>query len=235
MTLDSIDQAVDMVLAGLIYGSGTWFVCAFGLYVVSRRRKRQSMRPVLLLAPALEPAVVEPFELDDSLSEAIVLTGDERIDVAPNIEIIIEQPLLIAPAAQPELFPEKSIEKVPGKESMGKKAIEKESIEGIEEKPVAADKPASPEPEKPAEDSPADSGTDQSAEDSVGRKDEELSQSSQSPDEKVVEQEPENVERDAEAEQAAAVEGEVGKEMLIDRSEERRVGKACRSRWAPYH
>ena len=138
MTLDSIDLAVDMVVAGLIYGSGTWFVCAFGLYVVSRRRKRQAMRPVLLLAPALEPAVVEPFELDDSLSEAIVLTSDERIDVAPNIEIIIEQPLLIAPAAQPELFPEKSIEKVPGKESMGKKAIEKESIEGIEEKPVAA-------------------------------------------------------------------------------------------------
>ena len=85
-----------------------------------------------------------------------------------------------------------------------------------EDKPVEADKPASPEPEKPAEDSPADSGTDQSAEDSVDRKDEELSQSSQSPDEKVVEQELENVEKDAEAEQAAAVEGEVGEEMLVD-------------------
>ena len=26
-----------------------------------------------------------------------------------------------------------------------------------------------------------------------------------------------------------------GKRVLLDRSEERRVGKECRSRWSPYH
>ena len=29
--------------------------------------------------------------------------------------------------------------------------------------------------------------------------------------------------------------GNVTSEMLFERSEERRVGKECRSRWSPYH
>ena len=30
-------------------------------------------------------------------------------------------------------------------------------------------------------------------------------------------------------------EGKNGFEVVLDRSEERRVGKECRSRWSPYH
>ena len=33
----------------------------------------------------------------------------------------------------------------------------------------------------------------------------------------------------------AVVSGEVDKGIVICRSEERRVGKECRSRWSPYH
>ena len=33
----------------------------------------------------------------------------------------------------------------------------------------------------------------------------------------------------------AAVQQVIQKETKIDRSEERRVGKECRSRWSPYH
>jgi len=34
---------------------------------------------------------------------------------------------------------------------------------------------------------------------------------------------------------AAAVVADLGPKTVDDRSEERRVGKECRSRWSPYH
>jgi len=99
MTLDSIDQALNVVLAGLIYGSSAWLACAFSFFVLSQRRKRKVARPMLLLAPAAEETAVETFTAvcseDVGTKEALWVEDEE-----PCIEITIAQPLLIAPIAQ---------------------------------------------------------------------------------------------------------------------------------------
>jgi len=93
MTLNSIDQAVNVVLTGLIYGSGAWLACAFSFYVVTQQRKKKAMRPVFLLAPASEMTVVTSFEESDPLTKELLFVKHQ----APSIEIIIEQPLPVAP------------------------------------------------------------------------------------------------------------------------------------------
>ena len=45
----------------------------------------------------------------------------------------------------------------------------------------------------------------------------------------------ENKQIDSFLKTGAKIESEEKGEFLLDRSEERRVGKECRSRWSPYH
>ncbi|MGD1899672.1 MAG: hypothetical protein ACFB16_22345 [Phormidesmis sp.] len=79
MTLNAIDQALDVVLTGLVYGSGTWLACTFGFYLVTRRRKQKAPP---LLAPSARAAAVE---------QGMDCTR-QTVDSVPSIEIIIEQP-----------------------------------------------------------------------------------------------------------------------------------------------
>ena len=38
MTIQFIDHALNVILAGLLYGSEAWIVSAFGLYVITHER-----------------------------------------------------------------------------------------------------------------------------------------------------------------------------------------------------
>lgn len=100
MTLNAIDQALNVALTGLIYGSGAWFACAFGLYVVGRnkRGKRKALLPIAVKSlPKKRPVEVPAAEVSEVTA---ALTHDARMDEAagelnpkPGIEIIIEQPV----------------------------------------------------------------------------------------------------------------------------------------------
>ncbi len=45
MNIKLIDQGLNVAIAGLIYGSEVWFLCAFSWYVASRRSKATSELP----------------------------------------------------------------------------------------------------------------------------------------------------------------------------------------------
>lgn len=99
MTLNSIDQALNVVLTGLIYGSGTWLACAFGMHIITRRQKIKP-KPVLLLAPCEADTEVKTFDQQDVPAKEESCAEDKE----PSIEIIIEQPLPVTfgqPVAQP--------------------------------------------------------------------------------------------------------------------------------------
>ena len=96
MTLDAIDQALNVALTGIIYGSGTWMACAFGLYVVTKQRKRTTA-PARAEQAISQPVAVKPAAEKRAAEQAAAqLAPTKAADTAPGIEIIIEQPLLMA-------------------------------------------------------------------------------------------------------------------------------------------
>lgn len=106
MAFHSIDQALTVMLTGLIYGSGAWLACTFGFYVVTQQRKAKATRPVFLLAPAAELSVAETFRVRDSLSEDRLpietFVEDKEPSIEPSIEHAIEQPCVSVAAAAAE-------------------------------------------------------------------------------------------------------------------------------------
>lgn len=97
MTLSAIDQALNVALTGIVYGSITWIACAFGTFVVTQQRKRRTSSKAALLParklPLLAPASV-PLLQTEPVSESV------PAPVSAGIEIIIEQPLLVAAEGQ---------------------------------------------------------------------------------------------------------------------------------------
>ncbi|MGD1864580.1 MAG: hypothetical protein ACFB0D_08495 [Phormidesmis sp.] len=104
MTLSAIDQALNVLLTGFIYGSGTWIACAFCTYVMTQRRRQRMPRPVLLLAPAKAAVVVETFEVRSLPGKAAVLIEENALkeENMPKIDIIIEPVLPLVRSAQVE-------------------------------------------------------------------------------------------------------------------------------------
>ncbi|MEL6553703.1 MAG: hypothetical protein AAFQ63_09635 [Cyanobacteria bacterium J06621_11] len=105
MTLDAIDQALNVAIVGLVYGSGAWFACAFGLSVVSKRHRQSTDTSTAVLPPAAKSlstnlAIVSSeasfsevllAPADDTLIENECVNAANEQYLEPSIEIIIEQ------------------------------------------------------------------------------------------------------------------------------------------------
>ena len=159
MTLSSIDQALNVLLTGILYGSSVWLACAFSLYTVTRKRMKRAAQ-TMLLAPAAELPVAETFEESDSPAKEALLVDEQE----PCIEIVIEQSLPISPKAEAQQV-KPVIEATPAIKTVETTVIAAETIPEIETIETEAVKPAqatvlqlskqTPTKKSPAKKSPA--------------------------------------------------------------------------------
>ncbi|MEM6868773.1 MAG: hypothetical protein AAF528_10375 [Cyanobacteria bacterium P01_C01_bin.121] len=138
MTLSSIDQALNVLLTGILYGSSVWLACAFSLYTVTRKRRKRAAQ-TMLLAPAAELPVAETFEESDSPAKEALLVDEQE----PCIEIVIEQSLPISSKAEAQ--PVKPvIEATTAIKTVETTVIAAETIPELETIETEAVKPAQP-------------------------------------------------------------------------------------------
>ena len=143
MTLDAIDQALNVAIAGLVYGSGAWFACAFGLGVTSKRRSQSAEQSA---GQSTSQSVSQSTKQSTSQSadaSTVVMPpvassfADEEDEPCfePSIEIIIEQsapaiptvktsPLKQAPAEK-KMVEEVAAKKIADKKTLSNKIISK--------------------------------------------------------------------------------------------------------------
>lgn len=104
MTLSAIDQALDVALAGILFGSVTWIAAAFSIFVVTHKRKQKrtstlAALPAARVKPMLAPASVPLLQLE---SASVPLLQPEPLQAEPSLEIIIEQQTPRVRSSQPQ-------------------------------------------------------------------------------------------------------------------------------------
>ncbi len=113
MTFSLIDQALNVVMTGLVYGSEMWIACAFGLFVATR-----------------EPDIERDRQVERALPQSVHPTVDQG-----EIEIIIEQrhKQALSRASAPEQIRVQDISRQETVEGSAKGPVEKLTEELVEE------------------------------------------------------------------------------------------------------
>ena len=89
MTLSAIDQALNVLLTGFIYGSGTWIACAFCTYVMTQRRRQRMTRPVR--SAQVEPPVVQSLKSAKSAVQREI--EGVSVHASPSTAVIVCEPV----------------------------------------------------------------------------------------------------------------------------------------------